>query len=73
MDMKDQRFGIEIEFTGITREQAAQAASRYFGTQSIESRHYGRDAYKVLDNENRIWKFIYDSSIVAKRCRATSV
>ena len=30
--MKDQCFGVEVEMTGITREQAAQALAAYFGT-----------------------------------------
>jgi hypothetical protein len=67
MDIKDQRFGIEIEFTGITRAEAAEAASRYFGTRVRDSRHYNRDAYNVLDGQNRTWRFISDSSIVAQR------
>ena len=32
IDMKDQCFGVEVEFTGITREQAANALAEYFGT-----------------------------------------
>lgn len=34
MDMKAQRFGIEVEMTGITREDAARVAAEYFGTSS---------------------------------------
>lgn len=30
--IKDQCFGVEVEFTGITREQAAKALAGYFGT-----------------------------------------
>ena len=30
--MKEQCFGVEIEMTGITREEAAQALADYFGT-----------------------------------------
>lgn len=67
MEMREQQFGIEIEFTGITRHQAAQAAARYFGTRADNSRHYSRDAYNVLDTRNRTWRFISDSSIVAQK------
>ena len=35
MDLKDQRFGIEIELTGVSREQAAKVAAEYFGTRAI--------------------------------------
>ena len=67
MEMQDQRFGIEIEFTGITRERAAEVAAGYFGTRAGSSRHYSLDAYNVLDSENRAWRFISDASIVAQR------
>jgi len=30
--MKNQRFGIEIEMTGLSRQRAAQVLSEYFGT-----------------------------------------
>ena len=30
--LKDQCFGVEVEMTGITRKQAAQALADYFGT-----------------------------------------
>ncbi len=31
--MKDQCFGVEVEMTGLTRGQAAQALANYFGTE----------------------------------------
>lgn len=34
MDMKDQRVGIEVELTGITREAATKIAAEYFGSSS---------------------------------------
>ena len=67
MDMKDQRYGIEVEFTGITRQRAAQGAAEYFGTQAGNSRHYSLNAYNVLDGQNRTWRFISDASIVAQK------
>ena len=57
MDMKEQRFGIEIEMTGVTREQAAKVAAEYFGTAS----HYDGtcyDTYSALDSQGRKWKFM---------------
>ena len=33
MDLKEQYFGTEIEMTGITREEAANAVGELFGTQ----------------------------------------
>jgi len=66
MDMKEQRFGIEIEFTGITRENAAIVLANYFGTRS---RYDGTvyNVYSVLDGQGRKWKFVSDSSITAER------
>ncbi|MBS6955402.1 MAG: amidoligase family protein [Enterocloster asparagiformis] len=66
MDLKDQRFGIEIEMTGITRQRAAEIAAEYFGT---SSRYVGSgyDIYAALDSQGRQWKFMSDSSITAQR------
>lgn len=64
IDLKDQYFGCEIEMTGLTRQQAAEAVAALFGTtarQTHESRTY--DPWEVTDNEGRIWRFVYDSSI----------
>ena len=33
--MRTQKFGIEIEMTGITREKAAKVIAEYFGTESF--------------------------------------
>ncbi len=66
MDMKAQRFGIEVEMTGITRERAAQIAADYFGT---SSRYLGAgyDTYAALDGQGRQWKFMSDASIMPQR------
>lgn len=56
MDMKDQRFGIEIEFTGITREKAAEVTAEYFGQPY-------RGGTTVIDNNRRQWRFVPDGSI----------
>ena len=32
MELKEQKFGIEIEMTGITRAKAAEVTAGYFGT-----------------------------------------
>lgn len=66
MDMKAQRFGIEVEMTGITREDAAKTAAAYFGT---SSRYLGEgyDSYAALDTQGRQWKFVSDASITPQR------
>ena len=64
--MKTQKFGIEIEMTGITREQAGQVIAYYFGTESA----YAGGAYKTYeakDTKGRTWKAMYDSSIIAEK------
>lgn len=62
MDMKDQRFGIEIEMTGLTRQSAAQVLSEHFGHSiSNDGGYYGE--YSVLDGESRRWKIMSDGSI----------
>lgn len=64
--MKTQRFGIEIELTGITREKASKVIGEYFGT---ETKYVGGvyKAYEVKDRKSRTWKVVYDSSILAQK------
>lgn len=66
MELKEQRFGVEIEMTGITREKAAEVTAAYFGTRS----NYigaGYDTYGALDQQGRQWKFMSDASIDAEK------
>lgn len=53
-------FGIEIEFTGISRSKAAKAALEYLGGRM------GGDAH-VTAPDGRVWKFTYDGSITCQR------
>lgn len=64
--MKTQRFGIEIELTGITREEAAKIIANYFGTESYFAGTY-YETYEAADRQGRIWKATYDSSITAQK------
>ena len=60
------KFGIEVEFTGITRRQAAEVAARYLGGTITET----RDSYgtcKVTAPDGRVWKFVYDGSIYTQK------
>lgn len=66
MDLKDQRFGIEIEMTGITRQRAAEVCAEYFGTQSSYAGSY-YNTYAALDSQGRQWQFMSDGSIEAQR------
>ena len=52
--MKDQCFGVEVEMTGLTRRQAAQALANYFGTEP----YYvggGYDKWSVKDPDGKVW------------------
>lgn len=59
---KDQKFGIEIELTGLTRAKAVKIIAEYFET---EARHIGGayDPYIIADGQNRKWKIVSDGSI----------
>ena len=64
--MFNSRVGIEVEFTGITREQAANAAATYLdGNLWHVGGTYG--AYEVTAQDGRIWKFVSDSSLNYQR------
>lgn len=64
--LKKQRFGVEVEFTGITREMAARAVQEVVGGTISDPR---RDAYytrTIKDSQRRTWKVMRDSSISPK-------
>lgn len=66
MDLREQRFGIEIEMTGISRQKAAEIAAEYFGT---HTRYIGTyyDTYAAIDSRGRQWKFMSDGSITPQK------
>lgn len=62
--MKNQKFGVEIEFTGITRYAAAKIVAKVLGCTVGEK---GRSPYftrTMIDAQGRGWKIMRDSSIV---------
>jgi len=65
IDMREQKFGIEIELTGITRRKAAEVIGKYLGRSSQYDGGY-YEVYSVRDEQDRKWKVMYDSGIVAK-------
>lgn len=66
MDLKEQKFGIEIEMTGVSRSKAAEVAAEYFGTRvSYLGTYY--DTYAAIDSQGRQWKFTFDSSITPQK------
>lgn len=66
MDMREQKFGVEIEMTGITRQRAAEVLAEYLSSFS----HYeggGYSTYSVMDSDNRKWKLVSDASIQCQK------
>ncbi len=60
--MFTQKFGIEVEFTGITRDKAAETAARYLNaTITLDDDFY--DVHQVTAPDGRVWKFMYDGSL----------
>lgn len=64
--MFTRKFGIEVEFTGITRKQAADAAADYLSaTATYVGGYY--ETYEVRAPDGRVWKFMYDGSISCQK------
>ncbi|WP_425057991.1 hypothetical protein SCACP_25830 [Sporomusa carbonis] len=64
--MKTLKFGIEIELTGITREEACKVIGAYFGKEGGCAGGAYR-AYEAQDNRGRTWKVVSDASITAEK------
>lgn len=67
--MLSTRFGVEIEFTGLTRNMAAKAVAKVIGGCV---RHAGTvyDTYEVHAEDGRTWKVMRDASINCQRREA---
>lgn len=60
--LKDQCFGVEVEMTGICREEAAWVLAEYFRMEpQYKGGAYG--TWNVTDSNGKIWKLMSDSSI----------
>lgn len=66
--MKKQNYGVEIELTGITREQAAKVIAEYYGTTTSYAGSYYQ-TYTARDRKGRTWKAMSDGSIRTERKR----
>jgi len=60
--LKNQKFGVEIEMTGLTRSMAANVIAKYFQSE-VKHNNDGYDTYQTKDNQGRTWKVMSDSSI----------
>lgn len=60
--IKLQKFGVEIECTGLTRSAAAKAIGKVLES---DPEHFGGsyDKYSIRDSKGRRWSVVYDSSI----------
>lgn len=70
--MKTQKYGVEIELTGIKRADAAQVVADYYGT----SKEYLGTYYEkwgARDRQGRLWVMMSDSSIRTELKNGTSV
>ncbi len=63
--MLTSKFGIEIEFTGITRSEAARITAEHLGGTVTSAGDY-YDTKKVTAPDGRVWKFMSDGSITCQ-------
>lgn len=62
--IKNQHFGIEVEFTGISRIKATEVVAQVLGSSRITGPSNGcYDKRKVYDSEGRAWIIERDSSV----------
>ncbi|MDD2979505.1 MAG: amidoligase family protein [Hespellia sp.] len=60
--IKKQRFGVEIEMTGLSRANAAEVVARELNSRVYD--HIGSyDARLIKDSQGRTWKIVSDASI----------
>ena len=64
--MLTKKFGIEIEFTGITRNEAAKVAAEYLNGTVVNTGDY-YDTKKVTTADGRVWKIMSDGSISCQK------
>jgi hypothetical protein len=64
--MFSQKFGIEIEMTGITRSEAARVTAEYLGGM-VTSTGDSYDTKTVTAPDGRVWKLMSDASIDCRR------
>lgn len=75
--MLSNKFGVEIEFTGITRNKASTIVAKVVNG-TTEHLRDGYDTYQIKAADGRKWKIMNDSSLsnpgahqyIAKRCAA---
>ena len=67
-DIHHQKFGIELEFTGISRKTAANVVAKFFKNRLFTSVQNTYSIYeKLSDGNTRTWTLTYDGSIRPER------
>ena len=69
--MFKEKFGVEIEFTGITRRRASEIVRDYLGG-TIEQIGDYYDTKAIITPDGRKWKVMYDGSIKTERVNIES-
>lgn len=65
--LKNQKFGVEIEMTGITRAQAAKIIANVLSSTASNPDHTCYHTRSIRDSSRRIWKVMRDGSITPER------
>ena len=65
--LKKQNYGVEVEFTGITRAMAAKAVAEVIGGTVTGPDHTCYRTRIIRDSQGRKWKIMRDSSIIPVR------
>ena len=65
--LKKQNYGVEVEFTGITRAMAAEAVAEVIGSTVAGPDHTCYHTRIIRDSQGRKWKIMRDSSIIPVR------
>ena len=70
--IKKQRYGVEVEMTGITREKAASIIAEVFGTRASAPDRSCYHTITIKDQSARSWKVMRDASIRTERNDGTN-
>lgn len=68
--IKNQKFGVEIETFGISRENAIRIIAKHFDKEGTISHHNSYDKWTCTDGQERTWTCMSDCSISDPTCRS---
>ena len=67
INIQNQNFGVEIELTGITRNEAAKVIANHYGTGRVESGYDYYNSRYAFDTKGRKWRCMSDASITCQK------